>query len=109
MPAAVLDSIASELDAATIVAAQAGDRGARRLLVLRYQDRVFHLLRRMLGPSGVASDAIEDLAQEVFMRAFAALARFDVHGAARMSTWLLTIAARRAIDALREASRRPRA
>ena len=63
----------------------------------------------MLGPSGIGSDAIEDLAQEVFLRAFAALGRFDVHGAARMSTWSLTIATRRAIDALRQASRRPRA
>lgn len=109
MSAAVVDSVASELDAAVIAAAQAGDRDARRMLVIRYQDRVFHLLRRMLGPSGIASDAIEDLAQEVFLRAFAALGRFDVAGAARMSTWLLTIATRRAIDALREASRRPRA
>jgi RNA polymerase sigma-70 factor (ECF subfamily) len=108
MPALVLEPRACELDAVAIEAAQAGDRHARRRLVLVYQDRVFHLLRRMLGPSGVGPDAIEDFAQEVFLRAFVALARFDVRGPAKLSTWLLTIATRRAIDALRDASRRPR-
>lgn len=94
-----------ELAAQRLAAARRGDPGARRELVLVYQDRVFHLLRRMLEPSGLGS-WIEDLAQEVFLRAFAALDRFDPAGSAQLSTWLLTIATRRAIDLLRTRSRR---
>ena len=41
------------------------------------------------------------------MRAFRSLGRFDAGGPARLSTWLLTIAARRAIDFLRRARLQP--
>jgi RNA polymerase sigma-70 factor (ECF subfamily) len=44
---------------------------------------------------------IEDLAQEVFIRAYPALARFEITGKAKLSTWLLSIAHRVAIDARR--------
>ena len=42
---------------------------------------------------------VEDLAQEVFLRAFRAMPTFDPDGAAKPSTWLLTIATRIALDA----------
>jgi RNA polymerase sigma-70 factor (ECF subfamily) len=42
---------------------------------------------------------VEDLAQEVFLRAFRAFPSFDVDGPAKPSTWLLTIATRAALDA----------
>ena len=48
---------------------------------------------------------VEDLAQETFLRAFRALPSFDPQGAARPSTWLLTIATRLALDAHRRLSR----
>jgi RNA polymerase sigma-70 factor (ECF subfamily) len=96
----------AELEPATIRAAQAGDRHARRVLVVLYQDRVFRLLRRMIAPSEMGDAIVDDLAQETFLRAFAALDRFDIDASARLSTWLLTIATRLAIDALRNASRR---
>ena len=50
-------------------------------------------------------DLVEDLAQETFLRVFKALPSFDRNGPARLSTWILTIATRRAIDELRR--RRP--
>jgi RNA polymerase sigma-70 factor (ECF subfamily) len=59
---------------------------------------VFAFLSRTLG----AGPHVEDLAQEVFLRACRALPRFDRGGAARPSTWLLTIASRVAIDARRK-------
>jgi RNA polymerase sigma-70 factor (ECF subfamily) len=95
-----------ELDPAIVRAAQAGDAPARRRFVLLYQDRVFHLVRRIVTPSGLAEADVEDVAQDTFLRALAALPRFDRQGAARLSTWLLTIATRRSIDALRTANRR---
>jgi RNA polymerase sigma-70 factor (ECF subfamily) len=45
---------------------------------------------------------VEDLAQETFLRVFRALPDFDPAGAARPSTWVLTIATRVALDARRK-------
>jgi RNA polymerase sigma-70 factor (ECF subfamily) len=89
-----------ELDELTLARAQRGDARARRDLVVRYQRPVFALLSRMLhGRASVTS--VEDLAQETFLRVFRALAGFDRRGAAKLSTWILTIASRLAIDELR--------
>ena len=46
--------------------------------------------RSCLGHS-VGAQHVEDLAQEVFLRAYRALPTYDVRGPARVSTWLLTI------------------
>jgi RNA polymerase sigma-70 factor (ECF subfamily) len=73
---------------------RAQDRAAFRAFVVRYQRVVFALLSRMLGHG----PHVEDLAQEVFLRAFRAMPTFDVDAAARPSTWLLTIATRAALD-----------
>lgn len=88
-----------ELDEITLARAQRGDERARRVLVERYQRPVFALLSRMLYGRGGA--VVEDLAQETFLRVFRALPGFDRRGAARLSTWILTIASRLAIDELR--------
>jgi RNA polymerase sigma-70 factor, ECF subfamily len=84
-----------ELDAATVQACSAGNPAALRGFVLRYQPVVFSFLSRTLG----AGPHVEDLAQDVFLRAFRAFPRFKAEGPARVSTWLLTIALRVAIDA----------
>lgn len=89
-----------ELDELTLVRAQRGDARARRDLVDRYQRPVFALLSRMLHARG-QQPAVEDLAQETFLRVFKALDRFDRNGRARLSTWILTIATNLAIDHLR--------
>jgi RNA polymerase sigma-70 factor (ECF subfamily) len=93
----------AELEAQLLERAVAGDREASRALVERYQVQVFALVSRMLAGRG--RPAIEDVAQETFLQVFRQLAKFDVCGPARLSTWILTIAARRAIDELRK--RRP--
>jgi RNA polymerase sigma-70 factor (ECF subfamily) len=84
-----------ELDRATLVRCRAQDKAAFRAFVLRYQRAVFACLSRMLG----RGPYVEDLAQEVFLRAYRAMPTFDVDGAAKPSTWLLTIATRAALDA----------
>jgi RNA polymerase sigma-70 factor (ECF subfamily) len=87
-----------ELDAETLRRAQRGERRACRAFVRRYERPVFALLSRLLGRR---ASLAEDLAQETFLRAFAALPRFDPRGPARLSTWILTIAARLCVDELR--------
>lgn len=88
-----------ELDPAAIARAQGGDRAAQRALLDRYQGRVAAFLARRLSDRG--RDVIEDLTQDVFLRVFRALPSFELEGRARLSTWILTIASRRAIDELR--------
>lgn len=83
-----------ELDAVTLSRARAGDPLAFRALVARYERPVFALLSRLVG----RGREVEDLAQETFLRAYRALPRFDPEGPARLSTWLLTIATRLALD-----------
>lgn len=91
-----------ELDDVTLRRAQRGDDAACRALVERYQGAVFGLLGRVLG--GGRRALVEDLAQDTFLAVFRQLAGFAPLGPARLSTWILTIASRRAIDELR---RRP--
>ena len=100
---AVPRSAQGELDPFTLRRAARGDARAARAFVERYQRPVFALVGRMLV--GARPGEVEDLAQEVFLRAFRALPRFDPEGSAKLSTWLLTIATRACIDELRR--RRP--
>ncbi len=89
---------ARELDLETLTACRQGNAVALRRFVGWYQDLVFAFVSRSLGRGA----HVEDLAQEVFLRAFRALPRFEPAGAARLSTWLLTIASRLVIDARRK-------
>jgi RNA polymerase sigma-70 factor (ECF subfamily) len=77
-----------------------GDEGLFELLVKRYQVRVVSHVTRMIGSR---EDAL-DLSQEIFLKVFQALARFNP--AYKFSTWLFRIAGNAAIDHLRK--RRPR-
>lgn len=90
----------SELDALTLQRARRGDHAAFRKLVERYHRPTFALLWRMLEHSRSQQD-IEDLVQETFLRVFRALERFDPDGGARLSTWILTIGTRLALNELR--------
>ena len=83
------------LDGAVLGRCRAQDPMAFRAFVVRYEKMVFALLSRMLG----RGPEVEDLAQETFVRAYRAFPGFDPDGPAKVSTWLLTIAMRLAIDA----------
>jgi RNA polymerase sigma-70 factor (ECF subfamily) len=87
-----------ELDEMTLARAQRGDKAAQAMLVERYQRPVFALLSRMVGRERAL---VEDLAQETFLRVLRSLAGFTVNGPARLSTWIVTIATRLALDHLR--------
>ena len=90
----------AEIDDRTLRLAVAGDRAASCALVEMYQVRVFALVSRMLAGRGRAT--IEDAAQDTFLQGFRRIGSFAPGGAARLSTWILTSASRRAIDELRK-------
>jgi len=66
--------------------AQSGDEAAFEQLVALHADRVYGALRRF----GLDPGEAEDVAQEVFLRAWRAIGRFE--GRAQLSTWLYRIA-----------------
>ena len=88
----------SELDELTLERARRGDRDACRAFVVRYQGLVFHTASRVLGR---AAPELEDVAQDAMLKCLDALPGFDPKGSAKLSTWIATITARTAIDALR--------
>ena len=77
-----------------------GEEDLFEVLVRRYQTRVVSHVSRMVG---VREDAV-DLSQEIFLKVFQALDRFNP--SYKFSTWLFRIAGNAAIDHLRK--RRPR-
>jgi RNA polymerase sigma-70 factor (ECF subfamily) len=87
-------------DAVLIQQTLAGQRGAFRLLVLRWQKPIF----RFLGLLGLPASSADDVAQEVFLRVFRNLANFDAQKAS-FSTWLFTIARRLAANDVERAHR----
>lgn len=92
--------VPGELAPAVVERARAGDAEAFRALVLHHQDAVHALLYRLLAPSGRES-SIEDCTQEAFLRVYRALPGFDPQGPAKLSTWILTVATRLALNELR--------
>src|SRR4051812_46911419 len=94
-----------ELDELTLRRAQRGGRAAGPAVVEQYQRPVFALISRTIGHGS----AVEDLAQETFLRLFRALGRFDPSGPARLSTFVLTIAVRLSIDHARRREPSPMA
>jgi RNA polymerase sigma-70 factor (ECF subfamily) len=73
-----------------------GDQESFAELVYTYQDAVYNLCYRMLGESTEAEDA----AQEVFLRAYSNMHRYDQNRS--FKTWVLSIASNHCIDRLRK-------
>ena len=81
---------------------RAGDLEAFNKLVLKYQDRVFDTIYRLVG----RYEEARDLAQECFVKAFLALN--DFRGQSSFYTWLFRIAVNCALSARRRSARRAR-
>src|SRR2546425_551202 len=87
--------------AALLVArAKDGDGRAFDELVRRYRRRIFALALHL---SGSEHDA-DDITQDVFLRAYRALDRFE--GRSEFFTWVYRLAVNRALDARRARARR---
>lgn len=84
-----------------MAAARGGDHRAFEGLVLKYQDRIYRLIQRLVG----GSDLVDDLAQEVFIRAYRSLGEFK--GESSLYTWLYKIALNLCRNAYRTRGRRP--
>jgi RNA polymerase sigma-70 factor, ECF subfamily len=81
--------------------AQANDKDAYEELIKRHQQRVFAVAAGILR----RHEDIEDIAQQVFVKAYFSLKRFD--GRAAFSTWLYRITLNECWDLLRKKKVRP--
>ena len=88
-------------DSAVVTAFLGGEERAFGELVDRYQTRLLNFIYRTIGDR----DRAEDLVQEVFIRVYRHLHRFD--RSKKFSTWAYTIASNLAKNELRNRSRNP--
>jgi RNA polymerase sigma-70 factor, ECF subfamily len=85
---------------ALVDAAKAGDRRAFESLVIRYRKRIFALALHITGSSSEA----DDITQEVFLKAYRALAEFE--GRSAFFTWVYRMTVNRSLNARRDRARR---
>ena len=88
-------------DSAVVTAFLGGEERAFQELVERYQTRLLNFIYRTIGDR----ERAEDLVQEVFIRVYRHLHRFD--RSKKFSTWAYTIASNLAKNELRNRSRNP--
>lgn len=89
------------VDLAIVKRVQGGDDAAFNLLVRKYQHKVANLVSRYVYDSG----EVEDITQDVFVKAYRALGGF--RGDSAFYTWLYRIAINTAKNHLVAQSRRP--
>ena len=99
--AAVREQLRGLDDAGVVTAFLGGEERAFQELVDRYQGRLLNFVYRTIGDREKA----EDLVQEVFIRVYRHLHRFD--RSKKFSTWIYTIASNLAKNELRNRSRNP--
>ena len=90
------DGTPHQNDAETVAAILKGEREQFSDLVKRYQGRLVNYLFRLLRNTEEA----QDLAQEVFVKIYLALDRYDPRY--KFSTWLFRVAQNAAIDKIRK-------
>ncbi|MDB4957676.1 MAG: polymerase, sigma-24 subunit, subfamily [Myxococcales bacterium] len=85
---------------ALVAEAKAGDQRAFEALVRRYRKRIFALALHITGSSSEA----DDIAQEVFLKAYRALAEFE--GRSQFFTWVYRMTVNRSLNSRRDRARR---
>jgi RNA polymerase sigma-70 factor (ECF subfamily) len=88
--------VAALSDESLLAGMAAGESTAATAFVRRYQARVYGLARTVVGSSALA----EDVAQEVFLKAWRHASAYDARRGP-VASWLLTITRNAAIDAVR--------
>src|SRR5690242_13277353 len=99
--AAVREQLHALDDSELVAAFLSGEERAFQELVDRYQSRLLNFIYRTIGDR----ERGEDLVQEVFIRVYRHMHRFD--RSKKFSTWIYTIASNLAKNELRNRSRNP--
>ena len=100
-PGSVRAQLQTLEDAELVASFLGGEERAFQEIVERYQTRLLNFIYRTIGDR----ERGEDLVQEVFIRVYRHMARFD--RSKKFSTWIYTIASNLAKNELRNRSRNP--
>ncbi len=96
--------LSQQTDLELVARIQGGDEAAFDEFMRRYKHPLLNFVYRMLGDAAEG----EDVAQDVFVRAYQHLGAFKVRSAdAKVSTWLFTLARNAVIDRQRWRKRHP--
>jgi RNA polymerase sigma-70 factor (ECF subfamily) len=90
----------TELDLETVQRAQAGDQQACRAIVEALHRPMLATIHRFLGRRYAAE--VEDIAQEVFLKVFRSLHRFEPERGVKFSTWAYTFVRNHCFDVLKK-------
>ena len=101
VPGSVRAQLQTLEDADLVASFLGGEERAFQEIVERYQTRLLNFIYRTIGDR----ERGEDLVQEVFIRVYRHMARFD--RSKKFSTWIYTIASNLAKNELRNRSRNP--
>ena len=93
------DDVSHSPDEHLVALALRGEGSAFRAIIQRYNRRLYRIARGIVRDDGEA----EDILQDAYVRAFAALSQF--HGNASLSTWLTRIVLNEALGRLRRQRR----
>lgn len=83
-----------------ILLAQQGDQEASRRIIEDLHQPILAFAYRMLGPNYRAE--LEDIAQEIFLRLFRALDRFDTERGVKFTTWVFTFVRNYCLDLMKK-------
>jgi len=89
----------TEITVDMVLRAQEGDEDANRAIIEGLQRPVIATIYRFLGPAYRRD--VEDIAQEVFLKVFRALQRFDATRA-KFTTWVYTFVRNHCFDILKK-------
>jgi RNA polymerase sigma-70 factor (ECF subfamily) len=103
-PIAAMDTTAHDL----VDRFKAGDPEAFALIFERYRSRLVVLLRYRMSAQLKTTMEVDDVLQEVFLRAFQDLARFEYRGAGSVMRWLSALAEHILVDLARFQGREKR-
>jgi len=93
-----------EIDRDLVARSRAGDHAAYSQLMAYYQGPILNFVFRLVG----SREEAEDIAQDVFVRAYHKLGTFAFRTSRdRFATWLYQLARNAALDVLRRRQRRP--
>ncbi len=84
----------------TIARAAAGDEDASRAIIEQLHRPVLATIYRFLGPRFRADS--EDVAQEIFLKIFRAIDRFDPERGVKFTTWIYTFVRNHCFDILKK-------
>lgn len=89
-----------ELDPQTIRLAQAGDEEASRTIIRDLHRPILATIYRFLGPR--YRPDYEDIAQDIFLKLFRSIERFDLDRGVKFSTWAFTFVRNHCFDILKK-------